>query len=122
MGHRKGFFQRAFREWTIAEYITYMRRTHPEVPNRDITGRWVMTLARIAKCSKCCSPRVRTRAFELLNAYRRKVRTISIIPADLEDLYVRSTSSKRPLCSLWAGRVGVALNGRNNDLFARCIV
>jgi hypothetical protein len=140
MTHRKGYFRRPFEIWNIAEYINDMLHSNPGMRSRIVTGRWVAALATMAKCSKCCSSKVSARASVLLSAYKQKVRLVPSYlflnkryvwflhiffggrPRGLVMRSITSPSSKRPLCSLWAGRAGMALNGRHNDLYARCIV
>jgi hypothetical protein len=100
MGHKTGFFARPYEDWSVRDYIEYMRLKRPVRTDREILGTWTTTLKSIMRCSKqkCCSKGRRARASELEKAYRQKMRFVHITPfsvTDLGDLYA-------PLSDLYA--------------------
>jgi hypothetical protein len=118
MGHNTGFFTRFYQDWSITDYIEYMRRNHANRTNRQILGTWTTTLRSIMKCTKCCSVKRSERASELLKAYQKKVRPFHALRGRPRGPLC---SSKRPLCSLWAGRVGMAPRARLDVNFLRVL-
>jgi hypothetical protein len=77
--HRKEFFQREPRHWSVGDFVTYEFRKLPQPTTstgRSILRSWTDKLKAISKCKRkgCCSKTRRNRATNLYEAYKQTVR------------------------------------------------